>query len=62
MTTKLFWDDAYIKEFDGTVTSTDGNQVVLDQTAFHPRGGGLVGDTGSLGNVKILDTIKGGND
>ncbi len=59
---KLFWDDAYIKEFTATVTSVDGNQVVLDQTAFHPRGGGLVGDTGSLENVKVLDTIKGNND
>ncbi len=62
MTKKLFWDDAYIKEFTATVTSVDGNQVVLDQTAFHPRGGGLVGDTGSLESVKVLDTIKGDND
>ena len=62
MTKKLFWDDAYIKEFTATVTSVDGNQVVLDQTAFHPRGGGLVGDTGSLQNAKVIDTIKGGND
>jgi misacylated tRNA(Ala) deacylase len=62
MAKKLFWDDAYIKEFTGAVVSVDGNQVVLDQTAFHPRGGGLVGDIGSLENVKVLDTIKGGND
>ncbi len=62
MTKKLFWDDAYIKDFTATVTSVDGNQIVLDQTAFHPRGGGLVGDTGSLENVKVLDTTKGEND
>ena len=62
MTKKLFWDDAYVKEFTATVASVDNNQVVLDQTAFHPRGGGLVGDIGSLGNVKVLDTVKGGND
>ena len=62
MTKKLFWEDAYIKEFDGTVTSVDGNQIVLDQTAFHPRGGGLVGDIGSLAGVKVLDTVKGSND
>lgn len=62
MTKKLFWEDAYIKEFTATVTSVDGDKVVLDQTAFHPRGGGLVGDMGSLENVKVLDTIKGGND
>lgn len=62
MTKKLFWDDAYTKEFSATVASCDGNQVVLDQTAFHPKGGGLVGDTGSLEGVKVLDTIKGDGD
>jgi Ser-tRNA(Ala) deacylase AlaX len=62
MTRKLFWEDAYVREFDATVSSVDGNQVVLDQTAFHPRGGGLVGDTGTLGGVKVVDTIKGGDD
>ncbi len=62
MTKKLFWEDAYIKEFSATVTSVDGNQITLDQTAFHPRGGGLVGDTGRLANVKVLDTTKGEND
>jgi len=62
MTRKLFWEDAYVREFDATVSSVDGNQIVLDQTAFHPRGGGLVGDTGTLGRVKVLDTIKGAGD
>jgi misacylated tRNA(Ala) deacylase len=62
MTRKLFWEDAYVKEFDATVTSVAGNQIELDQTAFHPRGGGLLGDTGSLGGVKVLDTTKGDGD
>jgi Ser-tRNA(Ala) deacylase AlaX len=62
MTRKLFWEDAYVKEFDATITSVDGNQIALDQTAFHPRGGGLVGDTGTMGGTKVLDTIKGAGD
>jgi misacylated tRNA(Ala) deacylase len=62
MTRKLFWEDAYIKEFDATVTSVASNQLELDQTVFHPRGGGLVGDTGSLSGVKVVDTIKGAGD
>jgi Ser-tRNA(Ala) deacylase AlaX len=62
MTRKLFWEDAYAKEFDATVSSVEGNQVVLDQTAFNPRGGGLLGDIGTLNGVKVLDTIKAGGD
>lgn len=62
MTRKLFWEDAYAKEFEATVSSVEGNQVVLDQTAFNPRGGGLVGDLGTLNGVKVLDTIKAGGD
>ena len=62
MTRKLFWEDAYLKEFDGTVTSIDGNKIVLDQTAFHPRGGGLLGDSGTLGAVRVHDTFKGDED
>jgi len=62
MTRRLFWEDVYVKEFDASVNSVDDNQVVLDQTAFNPRGGGLVGDKGTLGGVKVLDTIKGSGD
>jgi misacylated tRNA(Ala) deacylase len=62
MTKKLFWDDSYLKDFDATVTSLNGNQVVLDQSAFNPHGGGLVGDTGTLEGVRVVDTIKGEND
>ena len=62
MTRKLFWEDMYIKDFTGKVVSAEGNQVVLDQTAFNPRGGGLVGDIGFLEGVKVADTVKGDGD
>lgn len=62
MTRRLFWEDAYAKEFDAAVISVDVGQVVLDQTAFNPRGGGLLGDTGALNGVKVTDTIKAGED
>jgi misacylated tRNA(Ala) deacylase len=62
MTRKLFWEDAYVREFDATIDSVDGNQVVLDQTAFNPRGGGLVGDVGTLDGVKVTDTVKASAD
>lgn len=62
MTKKLFWDDMYAKEFNAKVTSVADNKVVLDQTAFNPQGGGLVGDIGWLDGVKVVDTVKGNDD
>ena len=60
MTKKLFWEDAYAKEFDAEVELVDGNRVVLDQTAFNPRGGGLVSDTGRLNGMKVIEATKEG--
>ncbi len=61
MTRKLFWDDMYAREFDAEVELVDGNRVVLDQTAFNPRGGGLVSDTGRLNGVKVIEATKEGD-
>jgi misacylated tRNA(Ala) deacylase len=58
MTKRLFWDDMYMREFDAEVTSADGNRLVLDQTAFNPRGGGLVSDTGTLGSSGVSEVVK----
>jgi Ser-tRNA(Ala) deacylase AlaX len=58
MARRLFWEDMYLREFDGTVISVEGNRVVLDQTAFYPRGGGLVSDTGRLGGAMVTEVIK----
>ena len=61
MTRKLYWEDMYIKEFDALVELVDGNRVVLDQTAFNPRGGGLVSDTGRLNGMKVIEATKEGD-
>ncbi len=60
MTKKLFWDDMYAREFDAEVELVEGNRVVLDQTAFNPRGGGLVSDTGRLNGMKVIEVAKEG--
>ena len=58
MARSLYWEDMYMREFDAKVVSAEGNRVVLDQTAFYPRGGGLVSDIGTLGAVKVTEVVK----
>ncbi len=52
MTELLYYDDAYLKEFDATVIAVqekgDGLWVELDRTAFYPGGGGQPNDEGWL--------------
>lgn len=59
---ELFYKDSYMKEFDAIVLSCEkgkkGYEIVLDDTAFYPEGGGQPGDHGSLGNVKVLDVHR----
>ncbi len=48
MTEMLYYDDAYLKGFEATVTAVSDNGVALDRTAFYPGGGGQPCDLGSL--------------
>ena len=62
MTKRLFWEDMYTREFDARVERVDGTRVILDQTAFNPRGGGLVSDTGTLGGLQVREVVKEGDE
>ncbi|MDV3277909.1 MAG: alanyl-tRNA editing protein [Nitrososphaerales archaeon] len=62
MTEKLYWRDPYIKAFDALVVSVEGSRVVLDQTAFNPRGGGLVSDLGTINGLGLGEVVKGGEE
>lgn len=58
----LYLRDAYLREFDATVTAVDGERVALDQTAFYPTGGGQPHDSGSLAGASVVDVRKEGDD
>jgi misacylated tRNA(Ala) deacylase len=53
-TKQLYLYDSYKKEFEAKIQNVNGNQVSLDQTAFHPLTGGVAHDTGYIakGNTK----------
>lgn len=61
MTEKLFDTNPYLKEFDAVVLEVDGNRVVLDRTAFYAENGGQTGDTGRIGQARVIDTQYDGD-
>ena len=61
---KLYYEDSHLKEFTATVTGCEaakgGWEVMLDQTAFYPTGGGQECDLGVLGEANVLDVKERG--
>lgn len=57
MTEKLYYSDAYIKEFDAEILSCErldnGYDIVLSRTAFFPEEGGQSADTGYIGTARV---------
>ncbi|MBM4436724.1 MAG: alanyl-tRNA editing protein [Actinobacteria bacterium] len=47
-THELFYFDAYVRDFEARVEAVRPDGVVLDQSAFYPRGGGQPSDRGEL--------------
>lgn len=64
-TRKLYYEDVYLKEFKAKVlecTNTEhGYEVILDQTAFYPEGGGQPCDLGMLNETAVVDVQEKGD-
>ena len=65
MTERLYYDDAYLWAFDGTVTAVrNGTRpgewlLTLDRSAFYPTSGGQPFDTGTLTLGKVRARVTG---
>ena len=66
MTERLYYKDSHLRAFDATVIGCEESkgryEVVLDWTAFFPEGGGQQGDSGYIGEVRVLDTHERGGE
>lgn len=67
MTEKIYLKDAYMKELESEVVSSESGRIILDRTIFYPTGGGQPCDTGTISTpdgkeYKIIETKKAGND
>ena len=62
MTEKLYYHDAYIKDFVASVTDVvavdGGYDVILDKTAFFPEEGGQSSDTGYIGSSTVTHVFE----
>ena len=57
----LFREDPYLRACEATVTAVHEGGVELDRTIFYPLGGGQAGDTGRIGDWRVIDTRKLGD-
>jgi alanyl-tRNA synthetase len=55
----LYYEDESVREFHAKVLKVVDNKfVILDQTAFYPRGGGQEPDTGEIEDAKVIEVTK----
>ena len=58
-TRRLYYEDVYIKEFKAKVKECRKGEkfyeIILDQSAFYPEGGGQPCDLGTLGSAEVKD-------
>ncbi|NOV02135.1 alanyl-tRNA editing protein [Paenibacillus planticolens] len=65
MSNKLYYNSAYIREWQTTISGIlnreDGYYVTLAETAFYPHGGGQPCDVGRINGIPVLDVSSEGD-
>lgn len=59
---KIFWENPYLTELEGKVTSVDDNVITLDKTIAFAFSGGQQSDSGTIGGFKILEAKTEGKE
>lgn len=48
MTKRIYMEDSYIKTYETKVKSVKENKIILEETIFHPKSGGMSNDLGKI--------------
>ncbi|MBM7841631.1 alanyl-tRNA editing protein [Herpetosiphon giganteus] len=54
-TERLYWHDAYLREWSAQIIASDQQRVALDRSAFYPEVGGQPADHGWINGVAVVD-------
>lgn len=54
----LYYEDENLYEFSAKVLKAEGEKIILDQTAFYPRGGGAEPDYGWINGFRVYNVEK----
>jgi alanyl-tRNA synthetase len=60
-TSRLYYDDAYLREFRARVVEANGDRIYLDRTAFYPSSGGQPSDSGRIGGLLVSEVVDEGD-